>query len=220
MPGTMLETSTDLQDAVADLQQEGIETTLSTENGEAVTLEDPRRVVEALSIIAEGEDPGTSPWPTRGGDPVEYVQAENAREIGEELITRVRRLNHLRGYRIHYLFRHKETWEKSGRAIYGQMKRPSGLLKSYADADFIVLLHWQAWDLFNPMQRVALVYHELRHGDAEGKIQAHDFEGFFDELRLFGVATYSDWNRLAAAARKGERYRHQHSLPLFEDGGE
>jgi hypothetical protein len=94
------------------------------------------------------------------------------------------------------------------------MKRPAGLLKEYASADYIVLLNWLLWRALNPMQRVALVYHELRHGDVEGKVRAHDFEGFFDELKLFGTDTYRDWQELAEAADQGERVQHQFSLEL------
>lgn len=118
-------------------------------------------------------------------------------------------------FRIHYVLRNK-VWEKGGKIVLGEMKRPSGLLKNYSCADFIVLLNLEMWQAMNPMQRVALVYHELRHGDQEGKLAPHDFEGFFDELRLFGTATYEDWNALGQAATKGQDVRHQFSLSLLD----
>lgn len=205
----------EVRKAVANMQQPGVETSLSTSNGATVTLEDPRRVVEDLCEIAQEPDPGTDPWPYEGEDPVEFLPADNAQAIGEALIRRLRRFDHLHAYRIHYLFRNKK-WESKGKTVHGKMQRPTGLLKNYAEADFIVLLNWESWQACNPMQRVALVYHELRHGDAEGKTQGHDFEGFFDELELFGTGTYRDWNRLASAADNGTGVRHQYTLSLLD----
>ncbi len=207
--------TTAVQDAMADLQKPGTSVELSGPDGEGFRLEDPLKVCERLCEVAERVDPNTEPWPTDGdGDPIEYVKASVAAEIGQALTEDIVRLSHLRIFDIHYLFRHKETWESKGRTVYGQMKRPAGLLKSYAGCDFIVLLNWPVWQAMTPMQRVALVYHELRHGDVEGKVRGHDFEGFFDELALFGTDTYRDWNHLAKAVGQGADVRHQYSLDL------
>lgn len=179
------------------------------------TTADPLTICERLCVVAERMDPNTKPWPKDDeGELVEYVHAKVAEEVAGGLIRDIARLGHLRRFRIHYLYRNKETWESKGRTVFGQMKRPAGLLKSYAEADFIVLLNWQVWQGMTPMQRVALVYHELRHGDGEGKVRGHDFEGFFDELALFGTDTYRDWNMLAKAVTKGGDVKHQYSLNL------
>jgi len=218
MGTTTLETSKGLKDAVADFQEAmaGSDVTISA-GGQESHVGDVRKVVEALCETAEQPDPGTDPWPHEDGEPVEFVQADNALEVGSGLIAGIRRLEHLHAYRIHYLFRFKENWSSKGKTVFGQMKRPTGLLKSYAEADFIVLLNWSAWLAFNPMQRVALVYHELRHGDSDGKTQGHDFEGFFDELALFGTGTYRDWNSLARATELGSGVRHQYTLSLLDE---
>lgn len=159
-------------------------------------------------------DPGTEPWPHEGDEPVEFVRSEVAEKVATSLIEGIYRLAPMAQFRIHYLFRNKDAWKKAGKTVFGEMKRPAGLLKEYASADYIVLLNWLLWRALNPMQRVALVYHELRHGDVEGKVRAHDFEGFFDELKLFGTDTYRDWQALAEAAGQGERVQHQFSLEL------
>lgn len=197
--------------AVADLQMPGSDVEL-TVGDVRIKLPDPLEVAKQLCEVAADVDSATDPWPREEGEPVEYVRTHLAEKIGNELIRKIARLGHLRIFVIHYLFRNKESWESAGRSVLGQMKRPSGLLKEYASTDFIVLLNWQAWQNMTPMQRVALVYHELRHGNVEGKLEGHDFEGFFDELALFGTDTYRDWNLLAKAVDKGEEVRHQFSL--------
>lgn len=202
-----------VREAVAGLQQVGSSVEL-TVGDVRLKLPDPLKVATELCEVAERVDENTDPWPQEDGEPVEYVRSTVAEEIGRGLMQGIARLGHLRIFVIHYLFRNKETWESAGKAVLGQMKRPSGLLKEYASADFIVLLNWQAWRNMTPMQRVALVYHELRHGEGDGKLCGHDFEGFFDELALFGTDTYRDWNLLAKAVDKGGDIRHQYSLDL------
>ena len=210
--------STAVQEAIEDLQQPGSDLSLSSGDVE-VRFEDPRRVMEELCEIAARPDPGTKPWPQDNDEPAEYLPAENAQEIGKELISRIVRLRFLADFRIHYLFRNVKSWEKVGRTVFGDMSKPSGLLKNYAAADFIVRLNWQVWQALNPMQRVALVYHELRHGDeddAKPKLRGHDWEGFHDELKIFGTRTYEDWNALGRAVSEGAGFTHQFSLGLFE----
>lgn len=211
---------TTVADDVAGLQIPGTEVEIHTPGGARVRLEDPREVVHELCEYATREDPPTDPWPVDGeGEPQEFVRSEVAEAIGEELIARLVRLAGLRDFTVHYLFRNKETWEKQGKTVFGEMKKTSGLFKEYAKADFVVLLNRNVWQRLNPMQRVALVYHELRHGgseDGKPKARPHDFEGFFDELEIFGTATYEDWNKLAQSTSEGRKVTHQFSLGLLD----
>lgn len=208
-------TDAGVRDALSKIQEVDADVTFGT-GDDAATMKGAPGIVRELCEVAEEHDEPTDPWPVDGdGEAVEFVASEVAQRIGEGLVNGIARFYHLRLYRIHYVLRNA-PWEKGGKTVLGQMKRPSGLLKNYAAADFIVLLNWEMWQAMNPMQRVALVYHELRHGDSEGKIAPHDFEGFFDELRLFGTATYEDWNALAQAAVKGQDVRHQYSLSLLD----
>lgn len=82
----------------------------------------------------------------------------------------------------------------------GQMKKLTGLLREYAPFDWIAFFSWTTWCEMSSWQKVALVYHELRHG-----LSAHDFEGYFDELEIFGAETYKIWGRLRAAAAAAQR---------------
>lgn len=196
--------------------------------GAAATPEKPRRFEEAQKVVGqlaesleERQKETIAPWQFEEDKPVEFMPAPLAREIGEGLIDRV--FSHLRLSSIDYLFRRKDDkfglngWTKKSKVVHGQMKRPTGLLKKYSQADFIVLLNWHSWQAFNPMQRVALVFHELRHGDEEGKIRPHDFEGFFDELEIFGTRTYQDWNQLANTVSGAQEVAHQYSLSLLDE---
>lgn len=217
---TTLERSKDLQDAAANLQDAAGDGNMTlTGAGLNVEIRGSRAILSEMANLAKGDDdPGTDPWPVDGeGEAAEYVHAERAEEIGAGLVREMNRIGHLARYRIHYLFRRKESWTSKGKIVHGEMKRPTGLLKNYAEADFIMLLNWNSWLSFNAMQRVALIYHELRHGDPDGKLNPHDFEGFFDELQLFGTGTYRDWNSLARAAEKGAEVRHQYTLSLLDE---
>lgn len=203
-----------IQDAIAEMQTPGLSIGMRGASGRGGRIEDPAAVFARVAETAEIVDGATEPWPRTEGEPDEYVVSQHLSEIGSGMIGSIVRLAHLRMFRIHYVYRHKETWESKGRTVYGQMKKPSGLLKHFAEADYVVLVNWLVWKAMNPMQRVALVYHELRHGDPEGKVRGHDFEGFFDELALFGTETYRDWHTLAESVRKGRDVRHQYSLDL------
>ncbi len=204
-----------LMEAMSEMQMPGVEVSFSGPDGDGAKIEDPHVLLADLCVVAQEEDPGAEPWPKGDDDePAEFVKSEVAQKIGVALIEGIYRLAPLARFRIHYIFRNVDNWKKAGATVLGEMKRPAGLLKEYASADYIVVLNWLVWCAMTPMQRVALVYHELRHGDVEGKVRAHDFEGFFDELKLFGTDTYRDWQRLADAADTGARVHHQFSLDL------
>ena len=216
MTPTTMDPPKSVQDVVTNMQQPGTAVTVEFE-GQSVTLEDPRGVcLELADRIEAGdleESPETDPWPMgRDDKPVEHLRARMAQEIGEELVRRLARFAHLRAYDLDYVYRNKDRWESKGRTVFGKLQKSTGLLRHYARTDFVVLVNWHAWEMMTPWQKVALVYHELRHADLEGKTQGHDFEGFFDELELFGTGTYEDWNHLASAASAGAAVDVQYHL--------
>lgn len=211
----------DLQEAVANLQQPGRSVTFEADGEDPVTLEDPREVCLRIAAeITDGEleeGPEVDPWPQdRDGNHVEYVPARLAAAIGLRLIRGINRLGHVLLYDVDYVYRRKDRWESKGRTVFGQLQRPTGLLHHYSQRNYVVLLNWQAWTAFSPWQQVALVYHELRHSEIDGKTRGHDFEGFFDEIELFGTGTYREWHRLAEAAGSGARVEVQYHLPLLD----
>jgi len=103
-------------------------------------------------------------------------------------------------------------WKKSGgqtkgKPTWAKVQSPSGLLRYFAECDFVV---WLAADHLrekgvSAKEVEAIIFHELCHlqWDAEdGKIMVvgHDFEGFAEEIKHYGM-----WRRDLAKA--GEAIR-------------
>lgn len=205
-------------DAAAKLQQPGTSATFSGA-GVDVEFTDPRAICADLAARIEageiGDDDLIEAWP--GGE--EFAVAAAARMIGDAVIRHIHRLYPCRGYRIGYLFRDKKSWESKGRTVFGKCTKPSGPLQFFSRFDYLVIINWRIWQGLNPWQRVALVYHELRHIDVDeqGKptTQGHEWEGFFDELELFGAATYREWQALAHSVDNAARVSTQYDLPLL-----
>jgi ssDNA-binding Zn-finger/Zn-ribbon topoisomerase 1 len=119
--------------------------------------------------------------------------------------------SYLADARIHFLWKAKGG-KSGGREVWGKCKKPGGELAYYSDADYIILFsadHCFKNGLKN-WQILALLYHELKHTavDENGNFTTvgHEFEGFNDELKLFGA-----WNHSASEIVKTSR-----ELPLFD----
>jgi hypothetical protein len=182
---------------------------------------DPRSICLAIAETVEHEwsalDQHLYQWPRDGkGDPYEFQLAELAKEIGEALILTIDRLNFLKEFDIGYVYRNKDGWVKAGKLVLGQLSKANGLVAFYSGHDFEMKLNWMMWEKASPWQKVALVYHELRHGDVNkddnAAIQGHDIECFFDELSIFGTQTYEDWARLAKSAAIGSAVKTQYHM--------
>jgi hypothetical protein len=164
----------------------------------------------AQRLEEEGdEDLAIDGW--SGDDPFEY--AFTPQRIGEELIRRLPIFADLRGKEIDYLYREKD-WKVRGAVAMGQMKNVTGLLRRYSGKDFVAMFSFATWKQLSSWQKVALVYHELRHASADGALRPHQFEGFFDELEVFGVRTFKDWERLRTAVANGGQKSAQLELGL------
>ncbi len=102
-------------------------------------------------------------------------------------------------------------WKKKGaespRRILGQCQKPSGLLRHFSEADFVIWLAANNVRGFTEWQFEALIFHELKHAlaDDEGpKIVPHDFEGFAEEIARYGCWK-SDITRIAKAVSIAQR---------------
>lgn len=138
-----------------------------------------------------------------GEDKPEYWHDPQLEEIGKSLIQKHH--NHLLEAEISYLVTSRQKI-KAGVVEIGHSKRPSGLLKHYARADFIVIIADDFWHGAERIKREALVDHELCHcsveydesGERSWIIRRHDIEEFTavvdrhglwtDELKQFGQA--------------------------------
>lgn len=182
--------------------------------------QDARLIVRDIAEGIRGRPPEDhlDPWPAPNGTPIEFQPAILATEVMHDLIGRLERFSILQDATVTVLYRNKD-WKKGGKTVFGEMKLANGLLGYFADTDYVLLINWRIWQAMNPWQRVALVYHELRHADQDDKakpaLQPHDAEVFFDELEVFGVKTFSDWSTLAASADQGATVTQQFALSLF-----
>ena len=124
--------------------------------------------------------------------------------------------NHLTNAKIHFLWKSKGG-KNGGRRILGKCKKPTGELRFYADADYVIVFSADHCSELNEnkmpiknWQILALLFHELKHTciDKNGKFstKGHDFEGFHRELELFG-GWKSDAEQIIKTSQK---------LPLFE----
>lgn len=104
------------------------------------------------------------------------------------------KFGHLEFARVDFLWKEKGG-SSGGKDVLGKAKKPSGELRHYSKADIIVVLsvdHCMS-RRFQNWQVLALLFHELRHtavnSNGELALQGHEFEGFLDELEIFGA-----WN--------------------------
>ncbi|HLJ25322.1 MAG TPA: putative metallopeptidase [Candidatus Angelobacter sp.] len=139
---------------------------------------------------AEFPVPGTEVFDTEG----DWVLAEKAAKIGEALIESQECFQSLQRAAIRYLWKRRGATQP--KLHLGKCQRPSGLLRYFSNCDFIVwfsannvrdckLTYWQM---------EALVFHELKHASLEEKDGVlipvsvpHDWEGFVDEIKRYGI---------------------------------
>ena len=93
---------------------------------------------------------------------------------------------------IAYLWK-KKGGHGRGKATLGKCQRPTGMLKHFANYDFVI---WLAADNmlqtnFKELQVEATLYHELCHAGKGKKdnpvIIPHDYEGFCSEILEYGL---------------------------------
>ena len=167
-------------------------------------------------------DAGDEDWLISGfgiaGEPGAPDSPESdPRIIAERLVNECERFAHLKegDARLVFVFR-GFTKAKAGKDILGSIHIPrfQGELASLAswlldtvlrgaNPDFLVILDWKFWYDATPLQREALVFHELCHTahahDREGELrydsngrpvfemQGHDLEEFRDVVARYGA---------------------------------
>ena len=127
------------------------------------------------------------------GEPIDYLHGGDIEEIANALIaTEAPELRHASHARIRYLWR-RQGGGSHGRVVLGRCHRASGMLRYWADCDFVISL---SADHLRDMQATAyqveaLVYHELLHitTDMYGRLtlRGHDWEGFVLEILRYGL---------------------------------
>jgi hypothetical protein len=148
----------------------------------------------------------------------DFMPAGTLTTIYEQLVTEHSTLDHLEQIEVAILWK-KTGGKKGGRPVFGKTAKRSGLVSAFTSADFIVWLaanHISDAE-YTDRQITALLHHELMHisyedppegeeGARKYVLQGHDFEGFKEELEIYGA--WDDLLKEAADAFK--------QAPLFE----
>lgn len=142
----------------------------------------------------------------------DYLEAPELYTLCVDLINKYARFSHLANVRIETLWKRKGG-QSRGKLTLGQAQSATGLAHYFGNVEFVI---WLAADHCRVMgldaQKItAALFHELCHidwDDAKEKAQliAHDFEGFVDEMREFGL-----WRRDLEVVTKAAQ-----QMPLFE----
>lgn len=164
--------------------------------GESVTLtaETGARIDRALAAM-----PLSAPADSQFGDVDDFIPSAALTERAAVLAKRHRGLlGHYEGLSVLFLW--KRTGGKSkGKGVFGKTVKPSGLLKHFAQTEFVI---WLAADhcreaRYGDREIEALLFHEMNHigmsdEDDDGNpsvpvLVPHDVEMFRSEVEVYGL---------------------------------
>jgi len=179
----------------------------------------PEAVIDALVQIVDVHPDFRMPssWPDKSE--VTLVEAPLLSRIGKLMLRGCPKVE-VSPLKVRFLWRNKKTWTKRGVAVHAQAKKLSEVGRFFANgAVAAVVGNFQLFRLLNTRQKLRAIYHSLRELDAEGVIRPPQFEGFFDEITLFGTGTnQTDAHLRRAMERGGERDLPFEEHPsLFDD---
>lgn len=149
----------------------------------------------------------------------DFLPTPDLQDIAQVLIDRCTEFEHLLGQKIIYLWR-REGGEQQGLATMGKCQKTSGLIKHFAESEWVIWLaadHVNSYSLMRG-QVEALLHHELCHagemidkeGNKKAKVIGHDFDGFIANVRRYGA-----WNENLKLCRNAWE---QLSLFDYRDG--
>lgn len=124
---------------------------------------------------------------------VDYLDAPDLAQLARKLIDRHQRFTPLTGVTILYCWKAKGG-ESGGNATLGMCQKAGGLLRHYAETDFVIWLaadHIREREL-SSRQIEAILFHELCHigfhpKTAKPIIRNHDWAGFRAEIDEYGL---------------------------------
>jgi|GEM_PF-3494234 len=175
------------------------------------------RTIEALLQIVDRRPQFVCPMDWMGEEDEEYREAPLVERIGGLLLQACPKLE-ISQRKVIYLWRNKEKWTSKGVTVRSKANGLSKRVQFLAeDAYAVVEVNFHVFKHMNPLQKVATIYHALRALDTDGKQRPNDFEGFFDELELFGVGTFREMVTMANALERGKSVDHPHQLSLLDE---
>ena len=162
--------------------------------GESVTI-----TPDAISTVV-GPNPMGRFYvpPDEHFDIADYMDAPKLEHVAGQLCSAWGEFRHLDRARIHVLWK-KKGGSSGGKNTWGKALKTSGLVRHYADCDFVV---WLAADhcrdaAITNYELEALLYHELSHlsfemdenGEERWSVRAHDVTAFYGEIERYGTWT-------------------------------
>ena len=124
---------------------------------------------------------------------------------------------HLEDAKVGFVFR-SEASKSGDKIVLGQAAKVSAKLRPHLDLDFIIWLAEDEWQHLEPIQKRALVDHELCHcdwHDGRPRMRHHDVEEFYVILIRYGL-----WTDNLKRAKSVFETAVQGELPLGMKRGE
>lgn len=156
------------------------------------------------------------PNPTQADVLADEFYADATDEITPQVVETITRFHpHLKAARIKYFYDLAEECETVGKGqwmkrVLAKIRKPTGLLRTCSQADFIVTIHAGTWESMSPAQRFALIDHELTHAQfSDGKwfLIPHDLEEFPEMVLRHGFITAAI-QRFARAVQAEFEFMH------------
>ena len=179
----------------------------------------PQRQLVPNGLPGQPDDP--YPVPNPDGFDGDFQPAPDLERIAKALISANEvTFRPLQSLTVVYLWKAKGG-QKSGKGTLGKCQKPSGLLRYFSEADFVIWLaadHWTGYGATR-WQIEACVFHEMKHvgietdektGTETPALVPHDFEAFADEVTHYGTYLYD--------LKKAQKAFEQ--LPLWDDAHE
>ena len=172
----------------------------------------PEAVIDSLIAVVDVLPELTIPaqWPGEARE--EYRHAPIVERIGLLLCRGCPNIE-ISGRKVGFLWRNKKTWTKRGAAVHALGKSYGALLAHHSGGfNAAVIVNFQIFRTLNTRQKVRAIYKALRCLDENGTVIPNHFEGFYDELELFGTGTSPEDHRLATAVVSAQ----QRELPFAD----
>lgn len=179
------------------------------------------RTIESLVSIVDIVPALRRPDEWAKGEEDEYDAAPQIKEICTLLLKGCAAKLTLSPKDVVYLWRNKAKWTQHGVTVRSNTKpldtRTQFLTKGTVAVVEINFHHWKA---LNPLQKIFTCYRALRILDKDASVRHADFEGYFDELELFGPRVFREMAQLKAAIDRGADRELPFQISLFDQGDE
>lgn len=120
-----------------------------------------------------------------------YREAPQPEAIGRFVVEAIH--EHLVNARIGYVFR--ERMDRNGKIRLATASKVGAKLQYFSELDFLIEVNWTAWAELTPLQRIALIDHEICHcgteetesGETRFILIPHDVEEFGSIVARWGL---------------------------------